>query len=49
MQAVHGIHTWENKQAKSKGCNGTVQKGLKMPKLTPGQSCNVGETDAFAG
>ena len=39
MQAVHGIHTWENKKAKLKGCN-AVQKGLYMPKLTAAQSCN---------
>ena len=39
MQAVHGIHTWENKKAKLKGCN-AVRKGLYMPKLTPAQSCN---------
>ena len=40
MQAVHGIHKWEDKWGKSKLCNGAVQKGLNMPKLTPGQSCN---------
>ena len=39
MQAVHGIHTWENKKAKLEGCN-AVQKGLYMPKLILAQSCN---------
>ena len=42
VKSMHAWNPYMRKQvkAKSKGCNGAVQKGLKMPKLTPGQSRN---------